>query len=86
MANTNPLDISDRLDAVVAADFTFTNHGTLWLVTPNTDAAFVHLEASTVGSDAQWLGRAVAVEPRFVAFLATLLQQDGFTTGQDGRS
>ena len=63
-----------------AADYTFTNHGSLWLVRARTQAAYRHL-AGAVGLEATWLGQALAVEPRYVDGLADGLQADGFTTG-----
>jgi len=59
-------------------DFTFTDHHSLWMVTPNTRRASTHLAAS-VGDEAQWLGGSLAVEGRYVADLAAGLQADGFT-------
>jgi hypothetical protein len=56
-------------------DFRFTDHGTIWLVAPLTDAADKHLKAHTDGT---WFGGALAVEHRFVADLAAQLQADGF--------
>jgi hypothetical protein len=60
------------------AAFTFTDHQSLWLVTPNTRAARAHLVAS-VSDEASWLGRSLAVEGRYVGDLAAGLQADGFT-------
>ena len=65
--------------AKTAADYTFANHLSLWMVTANTRAAHKHLAAS-VSDEAQWLGHSLAVEPRYVRDLAAGLQADGFTT------
>ncbi len=62
-------------------DFTFTNHLSLWMVTPNTRAARVHL-VDSVSDEAQWLGGSLAVESRYVAELASGLQADGFTVAR----
>ncbi len=40
-----------------------------------------HLKSS-VGEEAQWMGEALAVEPRYVANLAKRLQDNGFTVGE----
>jgi hypothetical protein len=63
--------------AVASADFTFINHGSLWLVIPAGTAQRAHL-AAHVSDEAQWLGGALAVEPRYVDGLASALTDDGF--------
>ncbi len=59
------------------SDFYFSNHGSLWLVLPATADARAHLEAH-VAPDAFWFGRALVVEPRYVADLASALLSTGF--------
>jgi len=58
-------------------DYIFENHGTIWLVRSTSADALQHLQAH-VASEAQWLGDALAVEPRYVVSLAAQLQDDGF--------
>jgi hypothetical protein len=58
-------------------DFTFVNHGSLWLCRPNNDEAREHLREH-VDAEAQWFAGAVAVEPRYVTDLAMNLQDAGF--------
>jgi len=60
------------------ADFSFENHGTIWLCRPNNEDAREHL-STHVQEDAQWFGNAVAVEHRYVSDLAQHLQDDGFS-------
>lgn len=58
-------------------DYIFENHGSLWLVRSTSADALQHLP-DDVAEDAQWLGGALAVEPRYVVSLAARLQDDGF--------
>lgn len=60
------------------ADYTFENHGSIWLVHPESTDASSHLEAS-VSTEAQWFGGSLAVEPRHVESLAGSLENDGYT-------
>jgi hypothetical protein len=65
------------------ADFDFHDHGSLTMVHGLNEAALAHLKAHT---DGQWMGSALAVEPRFAADLAADLCRDGFTVElPDGR-
>jgi hypothetical protein len=59
-------------------DYTFENHGSIWLCRPSTADARQHLQAHT-DTEAQWFGGALVVEPRYVANLAEQLTADGFT-------
>lgn len=61
----------------MSADFSVTNHGSIVLVEPTTDAAHKHLLDNT-GEEAQWLGRALVVEPRYLSGLAAALADEGF--------
>lgn len=64
-------------------DFDFSDHGSLVMVTPRNENAREHLAENT---DGQWLGYALAVEPRYAADLSALLCRDGFTVElPDGR-
>jgi hypothetical protein len=58
-------------------DFTVENHGSLFLVHCNTDAAYEHLVAH-VSDEAQWTGRRLAVEPRYIVDLVAALHDAGF--------
>lgn len=58
-------------------DYTFANHGSLWLVTPQNQRAAAFLEES-VQADAQWMGQALVVEPRYVSALANNLREEGW--------
>lgn len=60
--------------------FTVTFHGSLCLVTPNTPAASMWLDA-TAPDDAQFLGRGMAVEPRYIDDFVAAADADGFTCG-----
>lgn len=58
-------------------DYTFENHLSIWLVRSNNILALEHLQSS-VSDEAQWMGEALAVEPRYVEGLAQNLFRDGF--------
>lgn len=58
-------------------DFVVSNHGSIFLFTPLTDAAREHL-TDNVGDDAQWFGPALAVEHRYAAPLAEQLRDFGW--------
>jgi hypothetical protein len=59
------------------SDYSFENHGSLFLVHSHTPEALAHLK-SHVDENAQWLGQALAVEHRFAYDLSLALQDDGF--------
>jgi hypothetical protein len=65
----------------MSSDFTFENHGSLWLVVSHNDAAVEHLREN-VSEEAQWLGDRLAVEPRYVQGLAEGLRDNGYTVGR----
>jgi len=58
-------------------DVLVSNHGSLWLVEPVSDAARDWLNEN-LSAERQYLGRAVAVEPRYVDDLVRGLQSGGF--------
>lgn len=58
-------------------DFTFENHGSIWLCRPQNDAAREHLE-DNVSEEAQWFGGALVVEPRYVDELVGQLGMRGW--------
>lgn len=58
-------------------DYTVENHGTLFLVRPETDAARQHL-SDHVEEAAQWWCGALVVEPRYVYQLAFDLGEAGY--------
>jgi hypothetical protein len=60
------------------ADLTFTNHGSIWLVAPQTNAGHEWLDEH-IGDDALSLCGAIAVEPRYVGAIAEGAQGDGLT-------
>lgn len=59
------------------SDYTIENHGTIFLVRPQSDAARQHLLDHTP-EEAQWFGDALVVEHRYAFDLATQLQTDGW--------
>jgi hypothetical protein len=63
--------------AKIVADFLFANYGAIWLVEPQNAAALAHLTAH-LSHEAQWFGRNLAVEPRYVEGLAMGLQEEGY--------
>lgn len=52
------------------------NYGSICLVRPETEAEEKWLE-DTAPEDAQWLGNALAVEPRYVAGVLEAAEADG---------
>lgn len=62
------------------ADFTLDDHGSLVLLTANTDDARAHLDAH-MPDDAPRLGNAYAIQPRFVCAILEDLVDAGFTVG-----
>ena len=57
-------------------DIRLLDHGTICLLFPATAAAEQWLRAHTAG-DATWWGRALVVEPRYVADIIAGAQADG---------
>ena len=57
-------------------DLRVTNHGSLFLVEPRTDAGRVWL-ADHTDATAQWFGRGIAVEPRYIDALVFGAVEDG---------
>ncbi len=58
-------------------DFWFENHLSVWLVQSLKDEAYSHLREN-VGCEANWWGRALVVEPRYVVGLAQALREQGY--------
>ncbi len=59
-------------------DFHITNHGTIWLIRPVTEAATEWLDRNIGhGPDVQYLGTSVAVEPRYVDDILAGIECDG---------
>jgi len=63
---------------MTTTDFTVTNHGSLFTLLPNTPEAEDWV-ADHIPDDAQYLGRAVAVEHRYIAAIVDGIQGDGLT-------
>jgi hypothetical protein len=57
-------------------DFTVENHGTIFLLIPETDAARTWVEAN-LPDDALTFGRGVVVEHRYIADIVAGIQGDG---------
>jgi len=57
------------------ADITVTDHGSIWLFRPLTEAA-QEVFAEYIAEDAQWFGGALAVEARYAFGLAFDLEAD----------
>jgi hypothetical protein len=57
-------------------DFTVANHGSIFLLTPRTPAAFAWVEAH-IPDDAQTLGLSIAIEHRFIVDLVEGILGDG---------
>jgi hypothetical protein len=69
--------IGNTKTEALAADILISNHGTIFLFRPLTDAARLHLEQHC--AEATWFGGALCCEHRYAAGLAANLQGDGFT-------
>ena len=63
--------------ADTGVDFVVSGGGTVYLVTPQNDAALEHL-TENVSDEAQWLGTGLAVEHRFINTLAEQLMANGW--------
>lgn len=61
-------------------DYRFEHHGSIFLVHPRTVGLRRELR-SRVGVDTQWLGGALAVEPRYAETLKSGLESEGFVCG-----
>jgi hypothetical protein len=61
-------------------DFIFTNHGSICTVAPTNPEAEEWVRYN-VDPGAQWFGRGVAVEPRYVNDLVEAAICDGLTVG-----
>lgn len=59
-------------------DVTLANHGSIVLVTPMTKAAKTWIDAN-VSDEAQWFGKSLVVEPRYVWNLVKGMQDEGLT-------
>jgi len=59
------------------ADFIFAHHGSIIMVTPNTDAATEWVDEHLSLEDWQWMGAAFAVEHRYAGDLADGIRADG---------
>lgn len=57
-------------------DFSITDHGSVWLLRPCTDAARDWI-SEHIPSDAQFLGNSVAIEPRYVPAIINGIVDDG---------
>jgi len=60
---------------MIAPDFTFENHDSLFLVRPTHSTASRHLSDN---SDGHWWGDALVVEPRYAESLAATLLDEGW--------
>ncbi|HEY5657142.1 MAG TPA: hypothetical protein VIY27_05090 [Myxococcota bacterium] len=61
-------------------DATIANHGSVVLLYPATDAARAWLDEH-IPDDAQWFGRSLAIEPRYVAPIVAMMRDEGLTVG-----
>jgi hypothetical protein len=61
------------------ADFTVENHGSVWLLTPETTDARNWVDENVALEPWQWLGRSFAVEPRLLDQLVEGIQAEGLS-------
>lgn len=59
------------------SDYSVENHGSLFLIRANSTSAYQHL-SEHVSDEAQWLGTALAVEPRYIVNLVEGLRAEGY--------
>jgi hypothetical protein len=59
------------------SDYTVSYEGSLYLLNANNPGALSNMRTN-VGDEAQWLGNAVAVEPRYIADLVWQLREEGW--------
>lgn len=60
------------------SDFTIRNEGTIFLVTPSSQEALQHLIDNT-GEEAQFFGKSLVVEHRYIGDLVTGLRDNGWS-------
>lgn len=60
-------------------DFTVTNHGSIVLLAPNTEAARNWLDAHIDYAEAQWWVTSLVVEPRYIQDILFGIESDGLT-------
>lgn len=59
-------------------DFRYTNHGSVCLLEPVTEAARKWV-VERIMPEAQWFGRSIAIEPRYVSPILAGIHDDGLT-------
>jgi hypothetical protein len=69
----------------MTADLHFTDHGSIWLMEPRTDAARAWV-AEHIPEDAQSFGHAIVVEPRYVEAIVIGATADGLECINLGRA
>lgn len=62
---------------MTSADFRLARHGTLDMISCLSREAYAHMVEMTA-ADALWLGRSIAVEPRYTATIMAALAAEGF--------
>lgn len=67
-----------------SVDYTISDHGSIWLVHPNTDAAREHLETHVDADESTWWSDSLVVEHRYIQPLVEALESHGFTFALDG--
>jgi hypothetical protein len=60
-------------------DFTMQNHGSIYLLIPNTDDAKTFVQEELAVESWQWFGPGVCVEPRYAEDLEEGIRAHGFT-------
>jgi hypothetical protein len=61
-------------------DYHVTNHGTIVTITPLTQDAADWIDENVATEDWQWMGGALAIEPRYAGELLYGMQEDGLTS------
>lgn len=67
-------------------DLDYENHGSIVLVRPTSDAGRAWIDENTETEGWQWIGGALAVEPRYAGDLLFGAQSEGLELAQGGRA
>jgi hypothetical protein len=65
------------------SDFVLYDHGSLWLLEPQTDEAAAWIEENFGGDGSMRWGDALVIEPRYVAGVVQGIQDEGYTVGRE---
>jgi hypothetical protein len=61
-------------------DYEVSDHGSIWTIRPISDAARDWIDENVGAEDWQWMGGALAIEPRYAGDILFAMQEEGFTS------